>query len=151
MTTTFDAKISRTRIDAALSAAPDHLRPILLAVRDQGCAWLNIPQRSGRFEIPQGKPLISIIGDDLHVAMGPAGFHQESVRRLIAASSFVSVVAGEPKVLAYATPALAAAGLGTNGTIVETRPEFEMPWLDLVKTEAPDAQLIIVSVKETAR
>ena len=140
--------IPRARIDAYLATAPDYLRPILLAVRDQGCAWLNVPQKSGRFEAPKGRPLISIIGDDLHVAMGPAGFHRKSVRRLIAASRFVSVVAGEPQVLAYAAPALAAVAMGVNGTIIETRPEFEMQWIGLVQAEAPNAQLIIVSVKE---
>lgn len=144
----FATEIPRARIDTYLATAPDYLRPILVAVRDEGCAWVNVPQKSGRFEIPKGRPLISIIGDDLHVAMGPAGFHRKSVRRLIAASRFVSIVAGEPKPLAYATPALAAIGMRVNGTIIETRPEFEMQWFGLVKAEAPNAQLIIVSVEE---
>ncbi|MCJ2065187.1 hypothetical protein MKK63_21075 [Methylobacterium sp. J-088] len=143
--------ISRARIDRYLATAPDHLRPILLVVRDSGCAWMNIPQQIGRFEIPKGRPLVSIIGDDLDTAMGPAGFHRKSIRRLLAASRFISIVAAEPQVLAYATPALAAAGLGVNGTIIETRPEFELQWHALAKAEAPKAQMILVSVKETAQ
>jgi len=151
MTVHVAGDISRARIDRYLATAPAHLRPILLAVRDQGCAWANIPQKAGRFEVPTGRPLISIIGDDLHVAMGPAGFHRKSVRRLLAASRFISIVAAEPQVLAYATPALGAAGLGVNGTIIETRPEFELQWHALAKAEAPKAQMILVSVKETAQ
>lgn len=147
MTVHFAGDVSRARLDTALERAPDHLRPILLAVRDQGCAWLNVPQGSGRFEIPLGKPLISIIGDDLHAAKGPAGFHRKSIRRLIAASSFISIVAAEPLTLAYATPALATVGLRVNSLIIETQPEFELEWHALAKAEAPDAQLIIVSVE----
>lgn len=148
MSMQFATDIPRVRIDRYLETAPDYLRPILLAVRDQNCAWLNIPQKAGRFDPPKGRPIITIIGDDLHVAMGPAGFHRKSVRRLLAASRFISIVAGEPKVLAYATPALGAAGMGFNGTIIETRPEFEMQWYALAKAEAPNAQFIFVSVKE---
>ncbi|MCJ2071412.1 hypothetical protein MKK75_21875 [Methylobacterium sp. J-030] len=140
--------ITAARIDAYLETAPAHLKPIMLAVRDRGCAWVTVPQKVGRFDLPKGRPLITVIGDDLHVAMGPAGFHRKSIRRVIAASRFVSIVAGEPMTIAYATPALGAAGLGLNGTIIETRPEFEMHWVDLVQREAPNAQLIIVSVKE---
>jgi len=151
MSVQFATDIPRARIDRYLQTAPAHLKPIMLAVRDHGCAWVTVHQKVGRFELPKGKPLISIIGDDLHVAMGPAGFHRKSVRRLLAASKFISIVAGEPKVLAYATPALGAIGMGVNGTIIETRPEFEMQWIGLAQAEAPKAQLIIVSVKETAQ
>ena len=139
--------IPRARIDTYLATAPAHLKPIMLAVRDFGCAWVTVPQKVGRFDVPKGYPTVAVIGDDLHVAMGPAGFHRKSIRRLIASSRMVSIVAAEPQVLAYAAAASTAC-LGLNAVVIETRPEFEMHWLDLVKAENPNAQLIIVSVKE---
>ena len=142
--------IPRARIDAHIEIAPAHLKPIMLAMRDFGCAWVTVPQKVGRFDLPKGRATIAVIGDDLHVAMGPAGFHRKSVRRLIAGSRMVSVVAAEPKVLAYAAPASLGC-LGLNATIIETRPEFEMQWIGLVRTENPNAQLIVVSVEETAQ
>lgn len=142
--------IPRARVDTYLATAPAHLKPIMLAVRNFGCAWVTVSQKVGRFEAPKGRATIAVIGDDLHVAMGPAGFHRKSIRRLIAASKMVSVVAAEPKVLAYAAPA-GTGCLGLNATIIETRPEFEMQWIGLVQAENPNAQLIVVSVKETAQ
>lgn len=148
MTAALVQDVPRARIETALAVSPLHMRPILLAVRDHGIAWATIPQHAGRFEIPTGKSFVAILGDDLHVAMGPDGFHRESVRAVLARSSFVSIVAAEPLPLAYAAPASAAVGLRLNGTIIETRPEFELRWLDIVKAEAPRAQIILVSVKE---
>ena len=142
--------IPQARIDAYLETAPAHLKPIMLAVRNFGCACVTVPQKIGRFDLPKGRATIAVIGDDLHVAMGPAGFHRKSIRRLIAASKMVSVVAAEPKVLAYAAPA-GIACLGLNATVIKTRPEFEMQWIGLVRAENLDAQLIVVSVKETVQ
>lgn len=146
MSATF-ATAHRARIDQALSFSPPHMRPILLAVRDLGAGWATIPQHSGRFDLPPGKPTICVIGDDMNEALGPAGFHRKSIRRVIAASRVVAIVACEPLLFAY-TAAASAVGLGMNSTIIETRPEFEMQWLALVKAENPNASVIIGSVKE---
>lgn len=151
MTKRLDVSTSRARIDHALTVLPAHLRPILLAVRDYDVAWASIAQRAGRFDLPLDKPTITVIGDDLHEALGPSGFHRRSVRKVIAASRVVAVVACEPMLLAYAAAATAAAGFGLNGTVIETRPEQEMQWIALVKAENPSAQLIICSTKEAVQ
>ncbi|MCJ2049121.1 hypothetical protein [Methylobacterium sp. J-070] len=43
-------------------------------------------------------------------------------------------MAAEPKVVAYAAPASLGC-LGLNATIIETRAEFEMQWIGLVRAE----------------
>lgn len=147
----FTTDVPRSRIDTALSMSPDHMRPILLAVRDHGVAWATIPQRAGQFEIPTNKPFVAIVGDDMHKAMGPAGFHRKSIRRLIARSRVIAIVAAEPLPVAYAAAASAPVGFGWNGLVIETRPERELEWAGLVKVENPSASLIMVSVRETAQ
>ena len=151
MSVQFTKAVPKTLLDAALDTAPAHMRPILLATRDHGCAWAVIQQRAGRFDIPKGKPVIAIIGDDMHAALGPGGFHRKSVRRLLQASRIISIVASEAIPLAYAAAAAAAMGLRLNATIIETRPDQEMQWLALVRAENPSAQLIICSTRQTAQ
>ena len=137
----------RDRIDQYLSIAPPHMRPIMLAVRDHGAGWATIPQRIGRFDLPQGKPIITIFGDDLDVSLGPDGFHRKSVRCVLARCRVVSIVACEPLLELYLAAASAAV-FGFPAAIIETRPEHEMQWLGLVKQAAPDAALLVGSVKE---
>jgi hypothetical protein len=151
MSVAFHTDLPRARLDTALAFAPDHMRPILLAVRDHGVAWATIPQHAGRFDVPKTKPFIAIIGDDMHTAMGPAGFHRKSIRRLIARSRVIAIVAAEPLPIAYAETVKAPVAFGSNGLVIETRPERELEWVGMVRAENPNAALILVSVRETAQ
>lgn len=138
----------RSSLDAALAFAPDHLRPVLLAARDHGAGWITIPQNAGRFDVPEAKPFIALIGDDMFTAKGPSAFHRESVRRLIGRARVIAIVAAEPLPRAY-VEACKPVEFGMNGLIIETRPERELEWVGFVKAENPKAALLLVSVRET--
>ena len=141
------AAVPRARLDASLASAPAHLRPILLAVRDGGCAWLTIPQGRDPFDVPTGKPVIAVVGDDMDETWGPSGLPRPSLQRLLRSCRAVSVVSCEPSALAYAVPVATAVGLRRNVAIVETGPLQEAAWIKLIQRIAPKASLVIATVK----
>ena len=131
-------------LDHAITNGPEHFRPILRALRDKGCALAIAPQGHRPFALPRDRgPVICIVGDDLHQALGPAGFHRLSLRRVLAGSVALIIVSGEPDPTAYALAATSAAGLcplglGSNAVLIETRPEREGEWLAFATKHRPD-------------
>jgi hypothetical protein len=144
-----DAPASRVRLDMAFEASPPFLRPVIEAVRSYGCGLLSVGQSSAPFRLPEDpkRPGIIIIGDDLDRAVGPQGFHLASVRRAIKACKAFAVVSCEPLPVAYACLASSAVLLRQNVMIIETRPEQEIAWANIVRKLAPDAQLLLALVK----
>ena len=127
---------------------PEHLAPLFVAARDHGCAVLFVPQHAGRFDPPpRGKPTIIAIGDDLAQALGPAAFHAKSLRRALKGVRLAVVVACEPLPEAYEAAARHAVGLRKNVVIVETLPEQEIAWVNLIRSIAPDTAFILAGVK----
>jgi hypothetical protein len=138
-------------LDLAITTGPEHFRPILRVLRDKGCALAIAPQGRRPFALPRDRqrpdrvrgPVICIVGDDLHQALGPAGFHRPSLRRVLAGSVALIIVSGEPDPTAYALAATSAAGLcplglGWNAVLIETRPERESEWLAFASKHRPD-------------
>lgn len=85
-------------VDEVLASCPAHLLPVLATVRDKRAAMMFVGQGSGSFALPRSAALAAtvFIGDDLHVLLGPDGFHMPSVRRLIRACRAFAVVSSEP-------------------------------------------------------
>ena len=81
------------------------------------------------------------------VSMGPAGFHKKSLRRALAQCRGVVVVACEPLPEAYGAAAATAVGLGAHAAIIETRPRHEADWLAFIKDVAPEAAVMIATVR----
>ena len=139
--------VPRERLDFAVEHGR-HLAPIYKAARDHGCIVGIVPQGVGRFDPPPAdRPAIIILGDDLYDALGPAAFHSQSLDRVLKDIRLAVVVACEPLPEIYATAASHAVLLRSNVVIVETRPEQEIVWVNLIRSISPDAAFILGSVK----
>lgn len=141
--------LSRAHIDRKLDEAEPHLVPILEAVRDHKVGLMFVGQSSEAFRLPvdRKRSAITIIGDDLHEALGPSGFHMPSVRRIIRASQTFAVVSCAALEPVYDAMAFAASTARKNALLIETQPEFEGEWVQLIRKLAPDRPLTIATVK----
>ena len=139
----FHLRLSR----AIESGRAPHLRPILVAVRDFGCGWATVPQRAGRFDIPEGRPNIVVIGDDATEALGIAGFHRKSLRRFLRTCGAVVVVSCDPQTVFYAAAATTAVERRQNTVVIETRLSHEAEWVALAQAEAPEASFLVGTVR----
>ena len=141
------ATVPRSRLDFAVEHGR-HLAPLYAAARDHGCIVGIVPQGAGHFDPPPaGRPAIIILGDDLDQALGPSAFDEQSLRRLLKGVRLAAVVACEPLPEIYESAAHHAVLLRKNVVIVETRPEQEIAWVNLIRSIAPDAAFLLGSVK----
>ncbi len=139
--------IPRAKLNAAVEHGPLHLRPLYHAVRDYGISFAIVTQGAGRFAFPSDKPVITLLGDDLHEALGPPAFHRKSVRQFVATCRAAVIVACDPQPKFYIAAATTAVLLRQNVVIVETRPEHEADWFDLVRQITPDINLLVGTVR----
>lgn len=141
--------LSRANLDRKLDHAEPHLLPILEAVRDHNVGLLFVGQSREAFRLPvdRKRSAITIIGDDMHEALGPAGFHMPSVRRIIRASQIFAVVSCAALEPVYDAIAFAASTARRNALLIETQPEFEVHWVGLIRKLAPGRPLTIATVK----
>ena len=121
---------------------PLHLRPIYAAMASAGIGLFLVRQRSEAFDLRYGRPFVALVGDDTDVALGPDGFHRASLERLARLVGGISVIASGVVPDVYATAA-GCAVLGQSGLIVETRPEQEGAWMDLLSRAAPRTPLLL--------
>ncbi len=139
--------VPRERLDFAVEHGR-HLAPLYEAARDFGCLLAMVPQGARRFDPPGAdRPVIAVIGDDLDQALGPSAFDEKSLRRLLRGVRLAAVIGCEPLPQIYAEAARHAVLLRKNVVIVETRAEFEIAWVNLIKSVAPDAAFLLGSVE----
>ena len=140
---------TRSNLDKALAAAEPHLKPIVRAIRDHNVRMLFVPQAAGAFRVPKGgdRAAITIIGDDFDRADGPEGFHMPSVRRSIRAANWFAVVSSAPPQKLYEAAAALCATTRGNVFMVETRPEQEIQWVQLIQKLAPGRPLCLATVE----
>jgi len=141
----------RADLERALEIAQPHLKPIVRAIRDHNVRMLFVPQMAGAFRLPKDgdRAAIAIIGDDMDQAHGPAGFHLPSLRRSIRSANWFAVVSCEPIPKVYEAAALLCTTTRGNALIVETRPEQEIQWIQLIQKLAPGRPLCIATVEGT--
>ena len=141
----------RADLERALEIAQPHLKPIVRAIRDHNVRMLFVPQDASAFRLPKGgdRGAITIIGDDMLRVDGPEGFHMPSVRRSIRSANWFAVVSCEPIPKVYEAAALLCATTRGNALIVETRPEQEIQWIQLIQKLAPGRPLCIATVEGT--
>ena len=138
----------RDALDAALHRASEtapHWRPLLKAVRDEGCGLLMVAQSPEAFEVPEDRPHIVVLGDDLAAALGPGGFDDESVRAFLPRCGAVAIVACAPIAALYWEVATWAVKDREPVLIIETRPEREAEWVELVRALVPSKAGIAVA------
>lgn len=139
---------SRDRLTNALDICPAYMAPVIEAVRDCGIGLVLAPQGAGAFRIPAklGRPVVIVIGDDLHSAHGPQGFHLPSIRRAIRQCHGFAVISSAGMLPVYAAAA-GGAMMGLNIMIVETRPSHEIQWSNLIRKLAPDCPFLLSTVE----
>jgi hypothetical protein len=125
-----------------------HLVPLYEAAHDFGCLLAMVPQGAGPFDAPgDDRPVIAVIGDDLDQALGPSAFDEQSLRYLLKGVRLAAIVSCDPLPEIYASAARHAVLLRKNVVIVETQPEHEIAWFNLIKSIAPDTAFVLGSVK----
>ncbi len=139
--------VSFARLDEAVRRAPPHLKPVWRAARDQGCEVAIIVPGGVAFDPPPSKrPLITMIADDLDAAYGPVGFDGASLRRIIRRCAAAAVVSSGPDVRPYSAACTNAVLFRQDVLIIETRPEQEIPWVQLLQDVKPGIRLMICTV-----
>jgi hypothetical protein len=143
------APATRAGLTAALTCAPPHLHPIIEAVRDGHVGMMFVGQAADPFRLPNepGRPAIVIIGDDFDRAVGPSGFHLPSIRRAIRACTAFAVISCEPLPHVYGVSAITATLSRRNVMLIETRPEQELAWLELIQKLAPGRPITLATVE----
>jgi hypothetical protein len=139
--------VPRSRLTAAIDAAPLHLRPIFVAIRDAGVACCVIPHGGQSFDPPTSHPTIVLIDDDMDETKGPQDFHQESLRNFVKRCAPAMLVTCEPPPTAYAAAAAMAALLNYDVIIIETRPEHEANWKAALDAINPDLAWLLCLVE----
>lgn len=138
----FDGRLPKAKLEQLVRTGQPHLRPIYAAMKDHGTGLLLVRQNTGRFDLRKPPPLVAIVGDDTDRALGPAGFHRKSIRRLAAQARSIAIIASDIVPDVYETAA-ALAALGRSALIIETRPEQEGAWMDLMKVAAPRTPILL--------
>lgn len=145
---TFSADVTRDQLTEAItSGRAPHLVPIFEACRDCNIAWGIVQQKAGKFIVPAKRPTILIIGDDMHEAIGPTGFHRRSLRRYVATCEGAVVVSCAPDVRLYAAGAAVPVVARRNAILIETRLEREPEWLAFLRETKPTIKLLLGTVK----
>lgn len=145
------SRISRDEFDRRIALVPaeaGHLLPIYSAVRDGRLAFAMVPQGARFRGIPDaalGKPLLTLIGDDLDDAKGPGCFDHKTLRRLLEGAGAVVLNAADARSAYYESAVDAAILSGGKAVLIETRPERESEWLRAIGRWAPAAAIVIIT------
>ena len=91
------------------------------------------------FGLPSGYPFIAVVGDDQFRSLGPEGFEEDSIRKLLAAAGYIGIITGDPIFRVYAEAATMAAKYHKNAVIIETQPDHGRDWCQLARTINPNA------------
>lgn len=133
----------RTRLSEPVPDNARHLVPIWRAVADSDVTFATVFQNDGRFTIPDARPAVVILGDDLDRARGPMAFSARSLRAFLPRCAAVAFVGCEAMPIVYANAARMAVDGRHTVAIIESQPEHEKAWLDLVDKIAPKAELLV--------
>ena len=132
--------------DAVRHATPCW-RPLYRALAEQKIDCVKVTQGSGPFHVPSGRPAFLYLGDDMHMALGPAAFHDGSVRSFMRRCSAFVVVSAGSNVEPYRFAAETAGLQRRNVILVETRPSQETAWIELLRSINPTAFAMICTVR----
>ena len=91
------------------------------------------------FELTNSNPFIAVVVDKLFRSLGPEGFEEDNMRKLLAAASYIGIVTCDPVLSVYAEAATIAAKYRKNAVIIETQPDHGRDWCQLARTINPNA------------
>lgn len=137
------------RLESTAAEKAPHLLPLVHAIRHHGVGFLVIPQRATGIERGLDlleRPFIVMVADDTDCALGPDQYDRAALERLIGMVDGVAIISSAPPPEAYSSIAMLAI-VGNNGLIIETRPEQEIAWTNLVQTVRPDVPILLCTVR----
>ena len=137
------------RMEASAAEKAPHLLPIVNAIRNHGVGFLVIPQRATDLErgiALLARPFICLVGDDTDGALGPDQYDRAALERLVGMVDGVAIISSAPPEEAYASIAMMAV-VDCNGLIIETRPEQEIAWTNLVQAVRPGIPILLCTPK----
>jgi hypothetical protein len=137
-------------IDELRAIGGVHLLPIMTAVRDYGIAFAQILQDTGPVSFRFDRPTIILLGDDLHEAKGPPAFHEETLRAVLDNVSRVIIVACDAQPRFYALAAMRAAIIREHVLIIETLPQHEADWSNLIQNQRIGLPIVLCSIPATS-
>ncbi|TXN00566.1 hypothetical protein FV242_21475 [Methylobacterium sp. WL64] len=126
----------RELLEHALAQATErapHWRPLIKAVRDEAMGLFMAIQGLAPFSVPIEPPHITLIGDDLATALGPAGFDAASLRAFIPTCTAAAIVAGPPEAAVYWRTSAWAVERREPVAIIETRPHRVAEWIEVLR------------------
>jgi hypothetical protein len=142
--------LSRERLTFLVEHGPEHLRPIMRAVRDHGVTLtVTLPGQDTQ-RPPMDKATILMVCDDVREAKGPTAFHQSAIRDFVRTCRLAVIVSSAPLTEVYTIAAIMAVLTRQNIIVIETNLKYEQAWRDLIETERPDLRLVIATVKPQA-
>ena len=115
----------RTRLAEPIPDNARHLVPIWRAVADSDVTFATVFQNDGRFTIPDARPAVVILGDDLDRARGPLAFRARSLRAFLPRCGAIAFVGCEAMPVVYANAARMAVDDRHTVAIIESQPEHE--------------------------
>lgn len=136
-------EMARRRFAQPVPDNARHLVPIWQAVAERDVTHATVMQNDGRWTIPEGRPVVLIVGDDLTEAKGPRAFSARSLRAFLSRCSAIAFMGGAPHAGVYAEAARRAAEDRETVAIIESQPEHAEAWVALVDKMAPKAALLI--------
>ena len=107
---------------------PPYLRRLFGAMRDGSVGWISVRPNVGNFDIPR-QPGVVLIVDN---GCGPSAFCPVSVTAAVAGSSMATITTYRPVEAIFAAALLVASSTGKNVLIIETGPEQETAWVELI-------------------
>jgi hypothetical protein len=109
------------------------------AASDFALGLMIVLQSQEPFDLPSGSPFIAVVGDDLFRSIGPGGFEEDSIRKLLAAAGYIGIITCDPVLRVYAEAATIAAKQRKNAVIIETLPAHGRDWCQLARAINPNS------------
>jgi hypothetical protein len=103
-----------------------------------------------KYRIPP-QPLIALFVDDGSIGttpIGPAGFNQPILKRLLRNANAVSLTTCGPDERVYAT-ACAIDSFNRNVVLIETLPQFEIAWMERLNRRRTPLPVLVCTMPET--
>lgn len=137
-------RLNNAEIDFLIASGPSYYAPLFISVRDFDLRIWSVGQNRLPIDLPdEGYPVVAVIGDDTDKALGPTGFHSESLRRLVKWADCAVLIACAPSPILYAGAAMLATWHGLKTLAIETRRAEEQAWIDYLSDESSEIRLII--------
>ncbi len=137
------------QIAGSTSERAPHCRPAVHATRDCGVGFVVIPRCATGLDrgiAPLARHFFVRVGDNTDFALGRSQYDRTALKKRIGVVDWIVFVSCAPPPVAHASIALLAAA-GHNGLVIETRPEQEIDWVNLLQVVRRELPIVPCGVK----